>query len=148
MGVILTRDLSDPTRTQATKARIFEGFGSPEGVKVGNMGDIYINRNGGSSTTMYSKETGFNTNTGWVAMGAGGSGGWADEEIFSATEDQTEFVVSGFVFDANSQLEVLQNGLDLDEGEALDWTRNVGESKIILNSGAKLNARIKIKKWK
>lgn len=43
------------------------GTGSPEGVTIGNVGDLYINKSGGAGTTLYVKETGNGTNTGWVA---------------------------------------------------------------------------------
>lgn len=43
------------------------GTGSPEGVTIGNVGDLYINKSGGTGTTLYVKETGNGTNTGWVA---------------------------------------------------------------------------------
>lgn len=41
--------------------------GDPEGNVTGNVGDLCINTNGGAGTTLYVKETGNNTNTGWVA---------------------------------------------------------------------------------
>lgn len=147
---ILTRDLLGPSggeRTQATRFDVYDGFGSPEGVVTAKMGDYYINRNGGTSQTFWVKETGFNTSTGWVSSGAA-AGGWIDEEIFTASEGQVDFTVTGFSFDANSQLEVLINGIDQDEGGGLDWIRNVGLSKITLNKAISASARVKIKKWK
>ena len=41
--------------------------GSPEGVVVGSSGDLYTNTTGGAGTTLYVKESGVSTNTGWVA---------------------------------------------------------------------------------
>lgn len=41
--------------------------GSPEGVVTGNIGDLCINKSGGAGTTLYVKESGNGTNTGWVA---------------------------------------------------------------------------------
>lgn len=41
--------------------------GTPEGNVTGNVGDLCINTNGGAGTTLYVKETGNNTSTGWVA---------------------------------------------------------------------------------
>lgn len=41
--------------------------GRPEGNVTGNIGDLCINVNGGAGTTLYVKESGNGTNTGWVA---------------------------------------------------------------------------------
>jgi len=48
-------------------ARIITGTGSPEGVVNTNPGAIYINTSGGSGTTLYVKETGVGSSSGWVA---------------------------------------------------------------------------------
>lgn len=147
---ILTRDLSSPSdaeRTRATKFDVFEGFDSPEGVQVGKMGDLYINRNGGTSNTFWIKESGHNTNTGWATAGAGGSGGWVDEQIFVATDGQTEFTVTEFTFDSGTQLTADVNGVDQDEGGGFDWVRNVGLNKITFNLPLTSQARVKFKKW-
>ena len=50
------------------------GSAAPEGSITAPPGSIYRRTTGGSSTTLYVKETGTG-NTGWVAYGAGGSGG-------------------------------------------------------------------------
>jgi hypothetical protein len=42
------------------------GSGSPNGVVVGSPGDLYTNTAGGASTTLWVKESGAATNTGWV----------------------------------------------------------------------------------
>ena len=47
-------------------ALIRSGFGSPNSAIVGNPGDMYLNKSGGASTTLYIKESGSGTNTGWV----------------------------------------------------------------------------------
>jgi hypothetical protein len=144
------RDISSPSnakRAQASRAEYFEGYGSPSGVVTANMGAIYLNLNGGASTSLYVKETGFNTNTGWVAYGAGSPSGWIDTQIFTATASQVDFVITNFAFDANSKLTVLYNGLDIDEGGGLDWVRNVALTKITTNEGVTANARIKVVKW-
>jgi hypothetical protein len=44
----------------------YEGTGSPNGVVTGNPCDRYWNKSGGSGTTMYVKESGTASNTGWV----------------------------------------------------------------------------------
>lgn len=45
----------------------YTGEGSPEAVITANVGDLYINKSGGAGTTLYVKESGNGTNTGWVA---------------------------------------------------------------------------------
>lgn len=140
-------DTSSSRVLKATKSQLYEGFGSPEGIVTGSMGDRYINLNGGANTTYYSKESGFNTNTGWSAVGAGGSAGWANEQIFVSTDDQTEFTVTEFTFSPTSKITVLINGIDQDEGGGFDWVRNVALNKIILNNSVTGNARVKIKLW-
>lgn len=46
------------------------GTGSPEGAVTGSPGDLFLRIDGGAGTTMYVKETGSATNTGWVAPNA------------------------------------------------------------------------------
>lgn len=41
------------------------GTGSPNGVVSGSPGDIYLNLSGGAGTTLFVKESGAATNTGW-----------------------------------------------------------------------------------
>jgi hypothetical protein len=144
---ILIRDVSsgeNAKRAQTTRTDIFEGYGSPESVVTANRGAFYLNLNGGAGTTLYIKESGHNTNTGWVPAG---SGGWSDEQIFTSTEGQTDFTITEFTFDANTQMTVYQNGLDVDEGASYEWQRNVALSKITFNDPLIANARIKVKKW-
>jgi hypothetical protein len=43
------------------------GADSPEGVVTANPGSLYLNSSGGVGTTLYVKESGVQTNTGWVA---------------------------------------------------------------------------------
>ncbi|HEY6191111.1 MAG TPA: hypothetical protein VI215_02160 [Bacteroidota bacterium] len=47
-------------------ATIHSGTGSPEGVVSGNVGDLYLRTDGGAGSTMYVKESGNATNTGWA----------------------------------------------------------------------------------
>ncbi len=42
------------------------GEGSPEGVVTANPGSLYLNFSGGAGTTLYVKQSGIQTNTGWV----------------------------------------------------------------------------------
>lgn len=43
------------------------GTGSPAGVVSGKPGDLYLNLSGGAGTTLYVKESGSNTTSGWTA---------------------------------------------------------------------------------
>lgn len=43
------------------------GTGSPENAVVGSVGDIFLRTDGGSNTTLYVKQSGNGTNTGWAA---------------------------------------------------------------------------------
>jgi sporulation protein YlmC with PRC-barrel domain len=46
---------------------IRRGTGDPNTVVLGSVGDIWIRTDGGAVTTLYVKESGTSTNTGWVA---------------------------------------------------------------------------------
>jgi hypothetical protein len=48
-------------------SRIKRGTVVPNTRVMGRVGDLYVNTAGGASTTLYVKESGNNTNTGWVA---------------------------------------------------------------------------------
>ena len=50
-----------------TAGNFKRGAGSPESVIIGSVGDIYTRTDGGAGTTLYVKESGAATNTGWVA---------------------------------------------------------------------------------
>jgi hypothetical protein len=43
------------------------GLGDPNGVVTGTLGDLYRNESGGANVSLYVKESGSGTNTGWVA---------------------------------------------------------------------------------
>lgn len=51
----------------ATNVFISSGAGSPQGVVTASVGSLYLNTSGGANTTLYIKESGTNSNTGWVA---------------------------------------------------------------------------------
>lgn len=42
------------------------GSGSPEGTTTANRGSLYLRTDGGAGTTLYVKESGMNTTTGWI----------------------------------------------------------------------------------
>lgn len=44
----------------------FVGAGSPNGVVTSSPPALYFNRSGGANVTIYVKESGTNTNAGWV----------------------------------------------------------------------------------
>tara|TARA_R100001132_G_C3255129_1_gene80946 strand:+ start:440 stop:814 length:375 start_codon:yes stop_codon:yes gene_type:complete len=48
-------------------AVVLAGVGAPNGSVIGSVGDLYVDKEGGASTTLYVKESGSATNTGWVA---------------------------------------------------------------------------------
>jgi len=48
-------------------ATIRSGTGSPEGAVTGNVGNLFLRTDGGAGTTLYVKESGNGTNTGWAA---------------------------------------------------------------------------------
>ncbi len=50
-----------------TFTRIMTGNGTPEGNVTSDVGSIWLRKDGGSGTTLYVKESGTNSNTGWVA---------------------------------------------------------------------------------
>jgi polygalacturonase len=54
------------------------GSGSPEAVITADVGSTFIRKDGGSSTTLYVKESGSGGNIGWVGYGTGGGGGSTD----------------------------------------------------------------------
>ncbi len=74
-------DVSDPRELAARSQRNFEeislavadlrgllfvGSGSPNGAVVASPPALYLNRAAGAATTLYVKESGVGTNTGWV----------------------------------------------------------------------------------
>jgi hypothetical protein len=48
-------------------AYLFVGTGAPEGVVAAPVGSLFLRTNGGTSTSLYVKETGTTTSSGWVA---------------------------------------------------------------------------------
>lgn len=50
-----------------TSINILSGTGTPEGAVAAAVGSLYVDTAGSTSTTLYVKETGTTTSTGWVA---------------------------------------------------------------------------------
>lgn len=46
--------------------KLKSGNGVPNNFVLGNIGDLYLNTAGGAATTLWVKESGAGTNTGWV----------------------------------------------------------------------------------
>ena len=51
----------------ALAAAILTGRGDPTGVVPARVGTLYVDLDGGAATTLYVKETGDITSTGWAA---------------------------------------------------------------------------------
>lgn len=60
------RDLDSQKNWEFLGQRLFFGGGNPNGVITASPGALYLNRGGGAATTLWVKESGVNTNTGWV----------------------------------------------------------------------------------
>lgn len=48
-------------------ARVLAGLGTPEAAVIGEIGDLFVRKDGGANTTLYVKEAGAGLNTGWFA---------------------------------------------------------------------------------
>lgn len=74
-----------------TADNLKRGSGSPEGAITGNVGDVFLRTNGSSGATLYVKESGNATNTGWVAHGRASLVGHneSDESTTTRGSDQT-----------------------------------------------------------
>ena len=59
--------LYDQVAGDGETVRVYRGYGTPESVITAGIGSIYFNLSGGANTTLYVKESGANTGTGWVA---------------------------------------------------------------------------------
>lgn len=58
---------SNPGILLGQSTRVRNGSGAPEGVVVGNVGDLYLRTDGGAGSTLYVKEANNGLNTGWAA---------------------------------------------------------------------------------
>lgn len=64
----ITSGFASANRTSGTwLPRLKSGAGSPQSAVTGYIGDLYLRSDGGANTTLYIKESGNNTNTGWIA---------------------------------------------------------------------------------
>jgi hypothetical protein len=51
---------------EALAGALLTGVGSPNGSQVASPPALYLRQDGGAGTTLYVKESGVNTDTGWV----------------------------------------------------------------------------------
>ena len=63
----MLRQLYELVSGDGKNTKLYYGYGSPEGVVVASMGSIYLNKSGGANTSIYTKESGTETATGWIA---------------------------------------------------------------------------------
>lgn len=103
------------------------GTGSPESVVTGSPGDIFLNTTGGAGTTLYVKQSGSATNTGWVGSYSG-----------SITGDFT--VTAGDAILASAG-----NGFKIKEGSnATMGLATIGGSNVVTVSTTKVTANSRI----
>lgn len=67
-SLIWAQTFSVTVGPSGSTCRVSGGAGSPESAVVGSVCDLYLRNDGGAGTTVYSKESGAATNTGWVAL--------------------------------------------------------------------------------
>lgn len=68
------------------------------------------------------------------------------DQYYTATGGQTIFTPT-LLFNASSQIDVLRNGVEQQEGVSADYQRDAVLNQIIFNSGVTVNAVIKIRVW-
>ena len=66
-GGATIQNLTVPRTAGTASARWLSGNGTPNGAVLGSVGDLFSRLDGGAVTSFYVKESGANTNTGWVA---------------------------------------------------------------------------------
>ena len=80
---------ADRFRFIPTGCTLRSGTGSPEGVVVGSVCDVYVRKDtSGLNPGLYTKQTGTLTNTGWVAVG-GAAGAPTDATYITQTANGT-----------------------------------------------------------
>lgn len=98
------------TLLDSEQITIASGSGSPNSAVTANPGSVYTNTSGGAGTTLYAKESGSGTNTGWVPVFADNLGNHtATTNLAMATFNLTNFgALDGSVFDVDSTGRVTQ----------------------------------------
>lgn len=107
--------------------------------------DLSVTQNSasGSGALSYNNTTGSFTYTPPLLSGGGSSTTALSETTFSATANQTAFVVSGGITNA-ANITVFRNGVKLEEGISKDFTANAATNTVTLNSGAILNDVVEV----
>jgi len=130
--------------------RVCAGTGTPESAFVGWIGDLFLRRDGGTGTTVYIKETGSGTTTGWIAITAGGGGGGLTSPVGETDggTGQTSYTTGDLLYssatDTLSKLAAGTSGYMLRQGASVPaWfnlfgTANTFSSQQTLTSGAKI----------
>lgn len=88
--------------------------------------------------------TKFDTVTGKLKATSVAPGGFVSE-AFDIGVGGASFVQLTAIIDADQTIEVSINGVDKREGATNDWTRDVGNQKILFNYTIPQNAYIKVK---
>lgn len=86
------------------------GTGSPEGVVTGTTGDLYVRVDGATGTTVYRKDSGTATNTGWVAKQIIGSGIVNADVAAGAAIAYAKLALTGSVVEADQSLSDVATG--------------------------------------
>jgi len=107
--------------------------------------DLSVTQNSasGSGALSYNNTTGSFTYTPPLLSGGGSSTTALSETTFSATANQTAFIVSGGITNA-ANITVFRNGVKLEEGISKDFTANAATNTVTLNSGAILNDVVEV----
>jgi parallel beta-helix repeat protein len=97
------------------------GTGTPNGNVTASPGSLYTQRDGASGNVLWIKETGTNTNTGWVTTSGGGiAAGSIDVTMLAANaNDSKEFLLNGSpagMFRANMYRAAFSNASVLTSG--------------------------------
>lgn len=104
----------------AFRAISYSGVGSPNGVVIGSPGDFYTDTAGGVGATLWLKQTGINTNTGWSLLVFGvPPASWSQAAWFIDPANST-----GLANDNNSGLDVGHPVLSYSGGVAAKWGTN------------------------
>lgn len=64
----MIRFLYDNVAGDGDTVKVYKGYGSPLNVVAAGIGSLYMNLSGGTGTTIYEKESGAGTASGWVAL--------------------------------------------------------------------------------
>lgn len=81
---------------ESSGRKLVVGNGSPEGVVTASIGSQYWRRDGGAGTSLYVKESGTGTATGWVAYGfLTGSATWDIGSLGTLANGSTTLTVTG-----------------------------------------------------